>query len=79
VLVAIGVAQSGYREILAVSEGAKEDKASWTSFLPADARHQFTRTSTRRPRVNRTAERVILFKTADQIRDSASSFSCAGA
>ena len=33
VLVAIGVAQSGYREILAVSEGAKEDKASWTNFL----------------------------------------------
>ncbi len=35
VLVAIGVAQSGYREILAVSEGAKEDKASWTQFLRA--------------------------------------------
>ena len=34
VLVAIGVGQSGYREILAVSEGAKEDKASWTK-LPA--------------------------------------------
>ena len=33
VLVAIGVAQSGYREILAVSEGAKEDTASWTRFL----------------------------------------------
>ena len=33
VLVAIGVGQSGYREILAVNEGAKEDKASWTSFL----------------------------------------------
>jgi transposase-like protein len=33
VLVAIGVAQSGYREILAVSEGAKEDSASWTAFL----------------------------------------------
>jgi len=33
VLVAIGVAQSGYREILAVSEGAKEDTASWTCFL----------------------------------------------
>ena len=33
VLVAIGVAQSGYREILAVSEGAKEDKSSWTQFL----------------------------------------------
>jgi len=35
VLVAIGVAQSGYREILAVSEGAKEDTASWTNFLRA--------------------------------------------
>ena len=33
VLVAIGVAQSGYRHILAVSEGSKEDKASWTEFL----------------------------------------------
>lgn len=33
VLVAIGVAQNGYREVLAVSEGAKEDKASWTQFL----------------------------------------------
>jgi transposase-like protein len=33
VLVAIGVSQTGYREILAVSEGAKEDKASWTTFL----------------------------------------------
>lgn len=33
VLVAIGVSQSGYREILAVSEGAKEDTASWTCFL----------------------------------------------
>jgi putative transposase len=33
VLVALGVAQSGYREILGVSEGAKEDKASWTNFL----------------------------------------------
>ena len=33
VLVAIGVSQSGFREILAVSEGAKEDAASWTAFL----------------------------------------------
>ena len=33
VLVAIGVAQTGYRQILAVSEGAKEDKASSTAFL----------------------------------------------
>ena len=33
VLVAFGVAQTGYREILGVSEGAKEDKASWTQFL----------------------------------------------
>src|ERR1700723_2112467 len=33
VLVAIGVAQTGYRQILAVGEGAKEDKARWTAFL----------------------------------------------
>jgi putative transposase len=33
VLVAIGVAQTGYRGILGVSEGAKEDKASWTQFM----------------------------------------------
>ena len=33
VLVAIGVAQTGYRQILAISEGAKEDKTSWTAFL----------------------------------------------
>ena len=33
VLVAVGVNQDGYREILGVSEGAKEDKAGWLSFL----------------------------------------------
>jgi transposase-like protein len=33
VLVAIGVSLDGYREILGVAEGAKEDKASWTGFL----------------------------------------------
>ena len=33
VLIAIGVGQSGYREILGVSEGAKEDGPSWTAFL----------------------------------------------
>jgi transposase-like protein len=33
VLIAIGVAQTGYREILGVSEGAKEDGPSWTAFL----------------------------------------------
>jgi transposase-like protein len=33
VLVAIGVSQSGFREILGVSEGAKEDGPSWTAFL----------------------------------------------
>jgi putative transposase len=33
VLVAIGVGEDGYREVLGVAEGAKEDKASWTSFL----------------------------------------------
>jgi transposase-like protein len=33
VLVAIGVGTDGFREILGVCEGAKEDKASWTTFL----------------------------------------------
>lgn len=33
VLVAIGVNQDGFREILGVCEGAKEDKAGWLSFL----------------------------------------------
>lgn len=33
VLVAVGVNQEGYREILGVAEGTKEDKASWQQFL----------------------------------------------
>jgi len=33
VLVAIGVNADGYREILGVAEGAKEDKESWRDFL----------------------------------------------
>jgi len=33
VLVAIGVAASGYRRILGVCEGGKEDQASWLDFL----------------------------------------------
>ena len=33
ILVAIGVAEDGYREVLGIAEGAKEDKASWLSFL----------------------------------------------
>jgi putative transposase len=33
VLVAVGVGMDGYRDILGVVEGAKEDKDSWTSFL----------------------------------------------
>jgi len=33
VLVAIGVNESGYRKILGIAEGAKEDKAGWSSFL----------------------------------------------
>ena len=33
VLVAIGVNQEGYREVLGVAEGTKEDKASWQAFL----------------------------------------------
>lgn len=33
VLVAIGVNTKGYREVLGVTEGAKEDKAGWSGFL----------------------------------------------
>lgn len=33
VLVALGVNDEGYREIIGIEEGAKEDKASWSSFL----------------------------------------------
>ena len=32
-LVAIGVNHAGYREILGICEGAKEDKAGWSAFL----------------------------------------------
>jgi putative transposase len=33
VLVAIGVNSAGYREVIGVAEGAKEDKEGWSSFL----------------------------------------------
>jgi len=33
VLVAIGVGEDGYRDILGVAEGCKEDKAGWSRFL----------------------------------------------
>lgn len=33
VLVAVGVDEDGYRDVLGVEEGAKEDKASWHGFL----------------------------------------------
>lgn len=33
VLVAIGVCKDGFRKILGVAEGAKEDKSSWSNFL----------------------------------------------
>lgn len=33
ILVAIGVAGDGYREVLGIAEGTKEDKASWLGFL----------------------------------------------
>jgi putative transposase len=33
VLVAIGVAADGYRQVLGVAEGAREDKAGWSGFL----------------------------------------------
>jgi putative transposase len=33
ILVAIGVDRHGYRQVLGIREGAKEDKASWVAFL----------------------------------------------
>jgi transposase-like protein len=33
ILVAIGVDQDGYRDVLGIVEGAKEDKESWTGFI----------------------------------------------
>jgi putative transposase len=33
VLIAIGVNNEGFREVIGVSEGAKEDKAGWSNFL----------------------------------------------
>ena len=33
VLVAVGVGEDGYRDILGVAEGCKEDKAGWSAFL----------------------------------------------
>lgn len=33
VLVAIGVGTDGYRQVLGIAEGAKEDKAGWSAFL----------------------------------------------
>ena len=32
-LVAIGVNAAGYREILGICEGAKEDRSGWSAFL----------------------------------------------
>jgi len=33
ILVALGVNEDGYREVIGAAEGMKEDKASWTAFL----------------------------------------------
>ena len=33
ILVAIGVAADGYRQVLGIAEGAKEDRSSWLTFL----------------------------------------------
>jgi transposase-like protein len=33
ILVAVGVGQDGYRDILGIAEGCKEDKAGWSGFL----------------------------------------------
>jgi putative transposase len=37
-LVAIGVNERGYREILGICEGAKEDKTGWSAFLKKGVR-----------------------------------------
>ena len=33
ILFSVGVSEDGYREVLGVMEGAKEDKAGWSGFL----------------------------------------------
>jgi putative transposase len=33
ILIAIGVNEDGYREVIGAMEGMKEDKASWTEFF----------------------------------------------
>lgn len=33
VLIAVGVGEDGYREVLGIAEGCKEDKAGWSGFL----------------------------------------------
>jgi len=33
ILVAVGVGEDGYREVLGIAEGCKEDKAGWSGFL----------------------------------------------
>jgi len=30
----VGVNEDGYREILGIAEGSREDKEAWSSFLP---------------------------------------------
>jgi putative transposase len=32
-LIAIGVSEEGYRHVVAITEGAKEDKEGWSNFL----------------------------------------------
>jgi hypothetical protein len=44
-LVAIAVNGEGYREILGICEGAKEDKAGWSAFLKAACCRAATRSS----------------------------------
>src|SRR5262245_8386477 len=50
-LVAIGVNESGYREILGICEGAKEDKAGWSAFLTNNPLERILREIRRRTRV----------------------------
>ncbi len=51
-VLAIGVDAEGFREVLGVSEGAKENKESWTAFL-RELKEPGSRGATVRQRCNR--------------------------
>jgi putative transposase len=56
-LVAISVNDEGMREVLAVAEGSKEDKASWTAFL-RHLKERGLKPSTARPMPQQMCEKL---------------------